>query len=307
MTQGEVAMGQAASRQPTVVADGFSYLECPRWHDGRLWVSDFYTEKVVAIDSRGGTEVVAEVPRQPSGLGFLPDGRLLIVSMRDHRVLVRDESGKLAEHADLSGVVSGVLNDMVVDDRGRAWVGNFGFDLMGGAPLRYTTLTRVDADGSVSVAAEGLGFPNGMVILPGNVLVVAETFAGRLTAFDIGEDGELSGRRVWAQFGETPQTDDVGEAVQRLEVAPDGICADAEGAIWVADAVHNRVIRVQEGGRILDEVDAGTGVFACMLGGDDGRTLYLCAAPSFPEHERRPVREAQLLAVDVEVPHAGLP
>ncbi|MEU8633080.1 SMP-30/gluconolactonase/LRE family protein [Amycolatopsis sp. NPDC048633] len=300
-------MGQAASRQPAVVADGFSYLECPRWHDGRLWVSDFYTEKVVAIDSRGGTEVIAEVPQQPSGLGFLPDGRLLIVSMRDHRLLVRDESGKLAEHADLSGVVSGVLNDMVVDDRGRAWVGNFGFDLMGGASLRYTTLTRVDADGSVSVAAEDLGFPNGMVILPSNVLVVAETFAGRLTAFDIGEDGELSGRRVWAQFGQTPQTDDVGEAVQRLEVAPDGICADAEGAIWVADAVHNRVLRVQEGGRILDEIDAGTGVFACMLGGDDGRTLFLCAAPSFPEHERRPVREAQLLAVGVDVPHAGLP
>jgi sugar lactone lactonase YvrE len=300
-------MGQAASRQPTVVLDGFSYLECPRWHDGRLWVSDFYTEKVVAIDSRGGTEVVAEVPGQPSGLGFLPDGRLLVVSMRDHRVLVRDGSGRLEEHADLSGVVSGVLNDMVVDDRGRAWVGNFGFDLMGGAPLRYTTLTRVDADGSVSVAAEDLGFPNGMVILPGGVLVVAETFAGRLTAFDIGEDGELSGRRVWAQFGKTPETDDVGEAVQALEVAPDGICADAEGAIWVADAVHNRVIRVQEGGRILDEIDAGTGVFACMLGGDDGRTLFLCAAPSFAEHERRPVREAQLLAVGVEVPHAGLP
>ncbi|MDT7797470.1 MAG: hypothetical protein QOI78_903 [Actinomycetota bacterium] len=300
-------MGQPATRQPTVVADGFSYLECPRWHDGRLWVSDFYTEKVVAIDGRGGTEVVAEVPGQPSGLGFLPDGRLLVVSMRDHRLLVRDESGSLTEHADLSGVVSGVLNDMVVDDRGRAWVGNFGFDLMGGAPVRYTTLTRVDADGSVSVAAEELGFPNGMVLLPGNVLVVAETFAGRLTAFDIGEDGELSGRRVWAQFGETPQTDDVGEAVQLLEVAPDGICADAEGAIWVADAVHNRVIRVQEGGRILDEINPGTGVFACMLGGDDGRTLFLCAAPSFPEHERRPVREAQLLSVDVEVPHAGLP
>jgi sugar lactone lactonase YvrE len=300
-------MGQAASRQPIVVLDGFSYLECPRWHDGRLWVSDFYTEKVVAIDGRGGSEVVAEVPGQPSGLGFLPDGRLLVVSMRDHRVLVRDGSGRLDEHADLSGVVSGVLNDMVVDDRGRAWVGNFGFDLMGGAALRYTTLTRVDADGSVAVAAGDLGFPNGMVILPGGVLVVAETFAGRLTAFDIGEDGELSGRRVWAQFGQTPQTDDVGEAVQRLEVAPDGVCADAEGAIWVADAVHNRVIRVEEGGRILDEIDAGTGVFACMLGGYDGQTLYLCAAPSFAEHERRPVREAQLLAVGVDVPHAGLP
>ncbi|HEY3469369.1 MAG TPA: SMP-30/gluconolactonase/LRE family protein [Amycolatopsis sp.] len=300
-------MGKTASRQPTVVLDGFSYLECPRWHDGRLWVSDFYTEKVVAIDGRGHAEVIAEVPGQPSGLGFLPDGRLLVVSMRDHRVLVRDASGSLAEHADLSGVVSGVLNDMVVDDRGRAWVGNFGFDLMGGAPLRYTTLTRVDPDGSVAVAAEDLGFPNGMVILPGGVLVVAETFAGRLTAFDIGEDGELSGRRVWAQLGPTPRTEDVGEAVERLEVAPDGICADAEGAIWVADAVHNRVLRVAEGGRILDEIDVGTGVFACMLGGDDGRTLYLCAAPSFAEHERRPVREAQLLAVDVEVPHAGLP
>ncbi|MEA5360805.1 SMP-30/gluconolactonase/LRE family protein [Amycolatopsis sp., V23-08] len=300
-------MGQSATRQPTVVAEGFSYLECPRWHDGRLWVSDFYTEKVVAIDGHGDTDVVAEVPAQPSGLGFLPDGRLLVVSMRDHRLLVRDESGELTEYADLSGVVSGVLNDMVVDERGRAWVGNFGFDLMGGAAVRYTTLTRVDPDGSVSVAAEDLGFPNGMVLLPGNVLVVAETFAGRLTAFDIGEDGELSGRRVWAQFGETPQTDDVGEAVQQLEVAPDGICADAEGAIWVADAVHNRVIRVQEGGKILDEISPGTGVFACMLGGEDGRTLFLCAAPSFPEHERRPVREAQLLSVDVEVPHAGLP
>jgi sugar lactone lactonase YvrE len=250
---------------------------------------------------------VAEVPGQPSGLGFLPDGRALIVSMRDHRVLVRDGSGRLEEHADLSGAVTGVLNDMLVDDRGRAYVGNFGFDLMGGAPLRYTTLTRVDLDGTVTTVAEDLGFPNGMVILPGRVLVVAETFAGRLTAFDIGDDGELSGRRVWAQFGETPQSEDVGEALARLEVAPDGICADAEGSIWVADALHNRVLRVREGGEIQEEIQPGTGVFACMLGGDDGRTLYLCAAPSFPEHERRPVREAQLLAVDVDVPHAGLP
>jgi sugar lactone lactonase YvrE len=178
---------------------------------------------------------------------------------------------------------------------------------MGGAALRYTTLTRVDPDGTVSTVAEDLGFPNGMVILPEGVLVVAETFAGRLTAFDIGEDGALSNRRVWAQFGATPQTDDVGEAVQRLEVAPDGICVDAEGAIWVADALHARVIRVREGGGILEEIATGTGVFACMLGGDDGRTLFLCAAPSFAEHERRPVREAQLLAVRVDVPHAGLP
>jgi sugar lactone lactonase YvrE len=299
--------GRPVTRDLTVVLDGFSFLECPRWRDGRLWVSDFYTHQVVTTDGRGGTEVVAEVPGQPSGLGFLPDGRALIVSMRDHRVLVRSGSGRLTEHADLSGVVTGMLNDMLVDERGRAYVGNFGFDLMGGAALRSTTLTRVDPDGTVTTVAEDLGFPNGMVLLPGGVLVVAETFAGRLTAFDVDEDGGLTDRRVWAQFGETPQTEDVGEAVQRLRVAPDGICADAEGAIWVADALHNRVLRVREGGEIVEEIAAGTGVFACMLGGDDGRTLFLCAAPSFPEHERRPVREAQLLAVRVDVPHAGLP
>ncbi|OEV03621.1 SMP-30/gluconolactonase/LRE family protein [Streptomyces nanshensis] len=300
---------QSSARELTVVLDGFSYLECPRWHDGRLWVSDFYTDKVVVTDGRSGAgaEVVAEVPGQPSGLGFLPDGRALIVSMRDHRLLVRDEKGQLSEHADLSSVVSGVLNDMVVDEQGRAYVGNFGFDLMGGAALRYTTLTRVDPDGTVTTVAEDLGFPNGMVILPGGVLVVAETFAGRLTAFDVGADGGFENRRVWAQFGETPDTEDVGEAAERLQVGPDGICADAEGAIWVADALHNRVLRVAEGGTVLDEIPTGTGVFACMLGGDDGRTLFLCAAPSFPEHERRPVREAELLAVRVEVPHAGLP
>ncbi|MHA6626222.1 SMP-30/gluconolactonase/LRE family protein [Pseudonocardia sichuanensis] len=302
-----MGQGQPATRELTVVLDGFSFLECPRWRDGRLWVSDFYTEKVVTTDGRGGTEVVAEVPGQPSGLGFLPDGRALVVSMRDHRVLVRDEAGELREHADLSGVVSGFLNDMLVDERGRAYVGNFGFDLMGGGALRYTTLTRVDPDGTVTTVAEDLGFPNGMVLLPGGVLVVAETFAARLTAFDVDDDGGLHNRRVWAQFGETPQTGDVGEAVQLLEVAPDGICADAEGAIWVADALHDRVLRVREGGEVAEEVPAGTGVFACMLGGDDGRTLFLCAAPSFPEHERRPVREAQLLAVRVDVPHAGLP
>ena len=298
---------QSSNRDVTVVLDGFSFLECPRWRDGRLWVSDFYTNQVVATDGHGTTEVMAEVPGQPSGLGFLPDGRALIVSMRDHRILVRDDSGQLTEHADLSGAVPAVLNDMVVDELGRAYVGNFGFDLMGGAPLRSTTITRVDPDGSVTDAADGLNFPNGMVILPGGVLVVAETFAGRLTAFDIGQDGSLSNRRVWAQFGESPQTDDVAAALAQLQVVPDGICADAEGAIWVADAIHTRLLRVAEGGQILDEIVTKMDVFACMLGGADGRTLFACAAPSFAEHERRAAREAELLAVTVEVPHAGLP
>jgi sugar lactone lactonase YvrE len=295
------------NRDVTVVLDGLSYLECPRWRDGRLWVSDFYTNRVLATDGRGDTEVMAEVPAQPSGLGFLPDGRALIVSMRDHRVLVRDDSGGLTEHADLSGAVPALLNDMVVDERGGAYVGNFGFDLMGGAALRDTTITRVAPDGSVTTAADDLAFPNGMVILPGGVLVVAETFGGRLTAFDIDADGGLSNRRVWAKFGEPPTTDDVGTAVEELEVAPDGICADAEGAIWVADALHARLLRVREGGEILDEITTKMGVYACMLGGEDGRTLFACAAPSFAEHERRAAREAELLAIEVEVPHAGLP
>ncbi len=298
---------QPSSREMTVVLDGLSYLECPRWRDGRLWLSDFYTNQVLTTDGLGNTEVVAEVPGQPSGLGFLPDGRALIVSMRDHRILVRADSGELTEHADLSSAVPAVLNDMVVDEQGRAYVGNFGFDLMGGAALRTTTLTRVDPDGTVTTVAADLNFPNGMVILPGGVLVVAETFAARLTAFDLDGDGGLSNRRVWARFGDAPATDDVETAVGQLEVAPDGICADADGAIWVADALHARLLRVREGGEILEEITTKMGVYACMLGGADGRTLFACAAPSFVEHERRPVREAELLAVEVEVPHAGLP
>jgi sugar lactone lactonase YvrE len=293
-------------RNVDVVSDGWSYLECPRWHEGRLWVSDFYTEKVVAIDDAGHHEVMAEVPAQPSGLGFLPDGRALIVSMRDHRILRRENDGSLVEHADLSGVVTDHLNDMVVDARGGAFVGNFGFDLMSGAPISTTTLTYVDPDGTPRTVADDLLFPNGMVLRDG-VLVVAETFGARLTAFDVADDGGLARRRSWARFAEPPATTDVGEAVGQLPVAPDGLCGDADGAIWVADALHGRLLRVAEGGEILEELPTGTGVYACMLGGEDGRTLYACAAPSFAEHERRPVREAQLLAVRIDVPHAGRP
>lgn len=294
-------------REISTVADGFSFLECPRWHDGRLWLSDFYTQRIVATDGGGAVEVVAEVPGQPAGIGFLPDGRALIASMRDKRLLVREHDGRLSEHADLSELAPGVLNDMLVDDRGRAYVGDFGFDLMAGAPMRDTGLIRVDPDGTATSVAQDLRFPNGMVLLPSGVLVVAETFAGRLTAFDVAEDGSLRDRRVWAAFGEVPDTDDVERALGALAVGPDGLCSDAEGAIWVADALHARVLRVREGGEVLDEINTGLGVFACMLGGEDGRTLFLCTAPSFAEDERRPVREAELRAVRVDVPGAGLP
>jgi sugar lactone lactonase YvrE len=294
-------------RDLDVVSDGWSYLECPRWHEGRLWVSDFYTEKVVAIDDRGHHEVMAEVPGQPSGLGFLPDGRALIVSMRDHRILRREPDGELTEHADLSGLVGAHLNDMVVDEHGGAFVGDFGFDLMGGAPLAATGLTHVAPDGTARNVADDLLFPNGMVLRDG-VLVVAETFGARLTAFDVAADGGVAHRREWARFGPPPTSTDVGEALAGVPVAPDGVAGDAEGAIWVADALNARLLRVAEGGEVLEELPTGgIGVFACMLGGEDGCTLYACAAPSFAEHERRAAREAVLLSARVDVPHAGRP
>jgi sugar lactone lactonase YvrE len=299
-----------ADRPLRTVLDGMSYLECPRWHGGRLYISDFYTRRVVAVDLDGGgePETVAEVPGQPSGIGWLEDGTMLVVSMRDRRVLrVRD--GATEEHADLSALAPWHLNDMVVDAWGRAFVGNFGFDIMAGAPIRTASLVRVDPDGTATVAAEDLRFPNGCVIFPGGgTLVVAETLGGRLTAFDVGADGALSNRRPWAVLSDVPDTDDLGELIAGGGVAPDGMALDAEGAIWVADALGGRALRVREGGEIADEVTGGgLGVFACALGGADGTTLVLCAAPSFAEHERRDTREASLLACEVDVPRAGLP
>ena len=299
-----------ADRAIRTVLDGMSYLEGPRWHAGRLYVSDFYTGDVVAVDLDGGAdpETVANVPAQPSGLGWMPDGSMLVVSMRDRRVLRVRDGGAPEVHADLSELAPWHLNDMVVDSRGRAYVGNFGFDLMSGAPVRTAGIIRVDADGSAKVAAEDLRFPNGTVILPdARTLVVSETLGGRLTAFDLGDDGTLSNRRVWAKLSETADTEDLGELIAAGGVAPDGMALDAEGAIWVADALGGPVLRVREGGEILEEISPGTSVFACALGGADGRTLVMCAAPSFAEHERRDTREALLLACEVDVPRAGLP
>src|SRR4051794_27401928 len=291
------------------VLDGMSYLECPRWHEGRLYVSDFYTQRVLAVDLDGGEpEAVASVAEQPSGVGWLPDGTMLVVSMRDRRVLRVRDGGEPEVHADLSELAPWHLNDMVVDADGRAYVGNFGFDLMSGATIRSTCIGRVDPDGTAAVAADDLRFPNGTVIFPGGrTLVVAETLAGRLTAFDVGDDGSLANRRVWAQLSEAADTDDMGELIAAGGVAPDGIALDAEGAIWAADALGGRVLRVREGGEVVEEIAPGTGVFACGLAGAEGRTLVMCAAPSFAEHERRDAREAQLLACEVDVPRAGLP
>ena len=287
---------------------GLSFTECPRWHDGRLYFSDFYTRRVFAVAPDGAKEIIAEVPGQPSGLGFLPDGRMLIVSMRDRKIMLRELDASLVEYADLSGLAPWYLNDMLVDHQGRAWVGSFGFDLMGGAKVTTANLICVDPDGCAQVAADGLGFPNGMVLTPsGSTLIVAETTMNRLTAFELAA-GVVSRQWTWAAFGDPPTSTDFAELFRQVNVAPDGICLDAEGAIWVADARNGRLLRVAEGGGVLEELKTdGLGVFACMLGGTDGRTLFMSVAPTFHEAEASANHRAAIWMTHVDVPGAGLP
>ncbi|GAB90771.1 SMP-30/gluconolactonase/LRE family protein [Gordonia rhizosphera] len=298
-----------SSSQIRTVVSGMSFTECPRWHDGRLWFVDFYTHTVNSVNDDGSdlrTEL--EVPTQPSGLGWLPDGRLLVVSMKDRKVLRVGADGVVEVHADVSGHVSGHPNDMVVDEHGRAWLGNFGFDLMAGADLDTADLLRIDPDGTVTTVAAGLYFPNGSVVTPdGTTLLVDETLGNRISAFAIGADGSLGPRRDWARFGDPPATTALGEVLAGAVVAPDGCGLDADGCLWTADALGNRVIRVREGGEVVDEVVLDTGAFACMLGGRSGTTLFICCAPDFDEHARSAAREATIRAVEVAVGHAGRP
>ena len=280
------------SRTLAPLAEGFAFLEGPRWRDGRLWVSDMHDDRVLAVDLAGCRETVVEVPGRPSGLGWLPDGRLLIVSMTDRRLLRLDASG-LSVAADLRGVATFHCNDMVVDAQGRAYVGNFGYDFEAGSPPQSAVLALVLPDGTVRVAADDLAFPNGAVLTPdGRTLVVAESFGARLTAFDVAADGALGGRRLWAA----------------LEGAvPDGICLDAEGAIWVASPLSKEVLRVREGGQVVERIPTATQAIACMLGGADRRTLFVLTAQSFHRDECRARRSARIEVVEVDVPGAGWP
>lgn len=274
------------------VLEGLTFPEGPRWRDGRLWFSDFYSHRVLAVDPAGNDETIADVPARPSGLGWRPDGTLLIVSMLD-RALLALEGGRLRRVADLASLAGGPCNDMVIDAKGRAYIGNFGYDRHAGEAPRATCLIRVDADGSVRRAAEELMFPNGMAITPdGRTLIVAETYAHRISAFAIAADGTLGGRRLFADLP---------------DVFPDGICLDAEGAIWVADARGHDVMRVLDGGGVAQRIAVGERtVFACMLGGPDRRELYLCTStgsgPAMAEKT-----DGRIERVRVDVPGAGLP
>lgn len=278
--------------------DGLRFGEGPRWHDGRLWYSDFYAHAVFSVDEQGHRRKEVEVENQPSGLGWLPDGRLLVVSMIDRKVLRQEPDGSLVVHADISPWATWHANDMVVAADGRAWVGNFGFDLdavYGGQRelMRPTSLVRVDPDGTASEAAPDMGFPNGSVIFPdGRTLVVGESMRSRLTAFDIADDGSLANRRVWAETE---------------GIAPDGCCLDAEGCIWVANALGPEAVRIGEGGAVLERVATTQSCYACMLGGADRRTLYCITAPSSLAHEVADRLAGRIEQARVEVPGAGLP
>ena len=278
---------------PALLLDGLAFAEAPRWHAGELWLSDFFLKQVLRVNPQGRTNVVAELPNQPSGLGWAPDGRLLVVSMLDHK-LMRHDPGGLATVADLTAFATGHCNDMVVDARGGAYIGNFGFDLFA-EPVqrRPAALVYVSPEGVPRVAAEGLEFPNGAVITPdGSTLIVAETLARRLTAFRIGADGSLHERRVWAELG---------------RVAPDGICLDAEGAVWVASPRTNEFIRVLEGGAVTDRIACEQQGIACALGGADGKRLFMIGGKVRAAEPSLADRAGRITWVDVAVPAAAPP
>jgi sugar lactone lactonase YvrE len=286
----------------TILASGLYFGEGPRWHAGRLWFSDFYDHAVKSVGVSGGLRTELEIDDQPSGLGWLPDGRLLVVGMHHRQVLRVDPDG-VKVHSDLSAVATFHANDMVVDRQGRAYVGNFGFELDQALKARgvesviadhpTARLARVDPDGRVHVAAEDLHFPNGCLITPdGSTLIVAETLGMRLTAFDIGPDGSLSNRRVWAMLGMR---------------APDGICLDADGHVWVANAIAPECVLVAPGGEVIATVDTSQPCFACMLGGPQRRTLFMMTAPSSMAEIVSASRQGQIEYADVAVAGAGWP
>ena len=251
--------------------DGVDFGEGPRWHDGALWYSDFHQRAVYRVTADGErTGVHTGLSDRPSGLGWLPDGTLLVVFMTSRRLMREADDGELAEHADLGDVAAWHCNDMVVAANGDAYVGNFGFDLESRAKFAPADLALVRRDGTVTVAADGLRFPNGSVITPdGSTLIVGQSFGGDYVAFTIGDDGSLTDRRSWAEIPGT---------------APDGCTLDEAGGIWFSDALGSQVVRVEAGGRVTDRVATPMPTFACMLGGDDGRTLFaLCAPGSHPD------------------------
>jgi sugar lactone lactonase YvrE len=276
---------------PAPLYDGFAFIEGPRWHDGALWFSDMHDNTVWRAAPGKAPEKMADIPSNPSGLGWLPDGRLLVVSMLDQQVLRQEPGGRLVQHADLCAIATRRTNDMVVSSTGYAYVGNFGFDFDIGEAPAPAALAGIAPDGTVTKAADGLLFPNGMVITPdGKTLIVAETVGAKLTAFDIAPDNTLSNKRDWAALPEG--------------AVPDGICLDADGAVWAASPTTGTCVRLQEGGEVLDTITTGRQAIACALGGADGKTLFIATAASTDHDKCRSLRSARIETVTVAVPGA---
>jgi sugar lactone lactonase YvrE len=272
---------------------GLALGESPRWHDDRLWFSDWGAQEVVAVDLEGKSEVIVRVPSFPFCIDWLPDGRLLIVSGRDRLLLRREPDGSLVTHADLTSLSDHPWNEIVVDGRGNAYLNNIGFDFPGGEFVPGI-VALVTPDGLAQQVTDGVAFPNGMVVTPDNsTLILAESYANRLTAFDIAADGSLSNRRVWA---------DLHGGV------PDGICLDAANAIWYGDVPNQRCVRVREGGEVLQTIELDRGCFACMLGGVNKRTLFMMAAVWDPANMMGGgAQTGQVLTVEAPAPGVGWP
>ena len=274
---------------------GISFGEQPRWHEDRLWFSDWGSREIIAVDLRGNSEVILQAPSFPCCVDWLPDGRLLLVSAGDGLLFRRELDGRLVTHGDLrSASKPSAGNELVVDGRGNAYVNGGGFDLMAGEPFAPGIIALVTPDGTARQVADGLAFPNGMLVTSDNAtLIVAESYAKRLSAFDIAADGGLSGRRVWA---------DLGDGV------PDGICLDAHGAVWYADVPNKRCVRVREGGQVMQTIALDRGCFACALGGGDRSLLFMIATQwNGPAGMFAEPRTGQVLTVKAPAPGVGWP
>src|SRR5438132_1452443 len=276
----------------TVLVEHLSFPESPRWHDDRLWFSDWGAQEVIAVDLKGKSEVITRIQSFPFCIDFLPDGRLLVVSARDQLLLRMEPDGSLVTHAILSSLSDHPWNEIVVDGRGNAYINNIGFDFPGGE-FATGIIALVTPDGSTRQVADGVAFPNGMVVTPDNAtLIVAESYGKRLTAFDITADGSLSNRRVWADL-------DGG--------SPDGICLDAENAVWYGDVPNKRCVRVREGGEVLQTVELDRGCFACTLGGADRSTLFMMATEWRGPENMLQGHTGQVLSVAAPAPGVGWP
>jgi len=281
--------------EPKTLMTGLLFGEQPRWHDERLWFSDWGTQEVIAVDLEGNSEVILQGRAFPLCVDWLPDGRLLVVSAREGLLLRREPDGSLVTHGDLAGVSDPPAgNELVVDGRGNAYVNGGGFDLMAGEDFAPGIVALVTPDGSARQVADGIAFPNGMLVTPDDsTLIVAESYAKRLTAFDVAEDGGLSNRRVWAELDDG---------------VPDGICLDAEGAVWYGDVPNKRCVRVREGGEVLETIELDRGCFACALGGADRSTLFMMATEwSGPANMFDGPRTGQVLTVEAPAPGVGWP